>query len=48
MTVLVNLAPRALRGVESQGMILMTNNAEGKLVFVNPDADGVENGVIIS
>lgn len=48
VTVLVNLAPRALRGVESQGMILMTNNAEGKLVFVNPDADGVSNGALIS
>ena len=48
VTVLVNLAPRALRGVESQGMILMTNNAEGNLVFVNPDADGVENGALIS
>jgi len=48
VTVLVNLAPRALRGVESQGMILMTNNTEGKLVFVNPDADGVENGALIS
>jgi methionyl-tRNA synthetase len=48
VTVLVNLAPRNLRGVESQGMILMANNAEGKLVFVNPDADGVENGTIIS
>ena len=48
VTVLVNLAPRALRGVESQGMILMTNNAEGKLVFVNPDADGVNNGALIS
>ena len=48
VTVLVNLASRALRGVESQGMILMTNNAEGKLVFVNPDADGVDNGAIIS
>lgn len=48
VTVLVNLAPRALRGVESQGMILMTNNAEGKLVFVNPDADGVKNGALIS
>jgi methionyl-tRNA synthetase len=48
VTVLVNLAPRALRGVESEGMILMTNNAEGKLVFVNPDVDGVENGVVIS
>jgi methionyl-tRNA synthetase len=48
VTVLVNLAPRALRGVESQGMILMTNNSEGKLVFVHPDADGVENGALIS
>ena len=38
VTVLVNLAPRALRGVESQGMILMTETNEGKLVFVNPDA----------
>ncbi|TBN03940.1 methionine--tRNA ligase [Hyunsoonleella flava] len=37
VTVLVNLAPRALRGVESQGMILMTETPEGKLVFVNPD-----------
>jgi methionyl-tRNA synthetase len=48
VTVLVNLAPRALRGVESQGMILMTNNKEGQLVFVNPDADGVGNGALIS
>ncbi len=48
VTVLVNLAPRALRGVESAGMILMTNNAEGKLVFVNPDAEGVLNGATIS
>ena len=42
--VLVNLAPRALRGVESQGMILMTNLPNGKLVFVNPDVDNVANG----
>ncbi|MUV05367.1 methionine--tRNA ligase [Flavobacterium rakeshii] len=48
VSVLVNLAPRALRGVESQGMILMTENAEGKLVFINPDADGVNNGEMIS
>lgn len=48
VTVLVNLAPRALRGVESQGMILMTNDKEGQLVFVNPDADGVGNGALIS
>ena len=48
VTVLVNLAPRNLRGVESNGMILMTQNAEGKLVFVNPDTDGVDNGEMIS
>src|SRR5690606_13371453 len=48
VTVLVNLAPRALRGVESQGMILMTENAEGKLVFMNPETDGVENGATIN
>jgi methionyl-tRNA synthetase len=48
VTVLVNLAPRSLRGVESEGMLLLTNTAEGKLVFVNPDADGVINGAMIS
>ena len=48
VTVLVNLAPRALRGVESEGMILMTENAEGDLVFVNPDKTGVKNGLTIS
>ena len=48
VTVLVNLAPRNLRGVDSEGMILMTTNAEGKLVFVNPDVDGVGNGETIN
>ncbi|MAO10115.1 MAG: methionine--tRNA ligase [Flavobacteriaceae bacterium] len=55
VTVLVNLAPRKLRGVESQGMILMTETAEGKLSFVNPDTStplstgaGVENGATIN
>jgi methionyl-tRNA synthetase len=47
VTVLVNLAPRALRGVESEGMILMTETAEGKLVFVNPDTT-VDPGLQIS
>ena len=44
VTVLVNLAPRVLRGVESQGMILMTQMPDGTLVFVNPDTAGVSNG----
>lgn len=47
VTVLVNLAPRSLRGTDSNGMILMTNDAKGKLVFVNPDTDA-ENGATIS
>ena len=44
VTVLVNLAPRALRGIESKGMILMTQMPDGTLVFVNPDTAGVSNG----
>ena len=48
VTVLVNLAPRALRGVESEGMILMTETPEGKLVFLNPDKEDPINGATIS
>jgi len=49
VTLLINLAPRTLRGVESQGMILMTETADGKLVFVNPDsAHDTINGLKIS
>ncbi|MBA5793586.1 methionine--tRNA ligase [Flavobacterium sp. xlx-214] len=47
VTVLVNLAPRALRGVNSEGMLLLTETKEGKLVFVNPDKAGVYNGATI-
>jgi len=45
---LVNLAPRTLRGVESQGMILMTETPDGKLVFLNPDKEDPINGATIS
>lgn len=48
VTVLVNLAPRPLKGVNSEGMILMTQSKEGKLVFVNPDEQNVSNGVAIN
>ena len=44
--ILLNLAPRKIRGIESQGMLLLTNNAEGKLVFVTP-TETVDNGVEI-
>lgn len=48
VTVVVNLAPRPLRGVNSEGMILMTKNPDGKLVFVNPDESEVDNGETIN
>lgn len=48
VTVLVNLAPRELRGVTSEGMILMTEDATGKLVFLNPEVDSIGNGMQIS
>jgi len=36
---IVNLEPRKIRGIESQGMILMAENQEGKLSFVSPEKD---------
>ena len=45
--ILLNLAPRKIRGIESQGMLLLTTKADGKLAFVTPDetvANGVEIG----
>jgi len=43
VSILVNLAPRKLRGIESQGMILMAEEADGRLCFVAPTED-VSNG----
>ncbi|WP_456422029.1 methionine--tRNA ligase [Lutibacter sp.] len=48
VTVVVNLAPRKLRGIESQGMILMTDTTDGKLAFIEPENDSVCNGEQIS
>ena len=44
--VLVNLAPRELKGITSNGMILMAEDAAGKLVLLGP-ADKVNNGAIV-
>ena len=41
--ILINLAPRNLKGIESKGMILMAENPDGKLYFVTPD-EGTLNG----
>ncbi|MBC7934295.1 MAG: methionine--tRNA ligase [Rhizobacter sp.] len=47
VTVVTNLAPRKMRGIESNGMILMAEDADGKLQFVNPD-EAVHNGSGVS
>ncbi|WP_415158852.1 methionine--tRNA ligase [Parafilimonas sp.] len=39
VVLVANLAPRKMRGIESNGMILMAENKAGKLIFVNPDED---------
>jgi len=44
--ILLNLAPRKIRGIESQGMLLLTTKPDGKLSFVTPD-EKVENGIEI-
>ena len=44
VSILLNLAPRNIRGVESQGMILMAENEEGKLTFVVPEDHSFHSG----
>ena len=44
---LVNLAPRAIMDIESQGMILMAENPDGSLSFIKPEK-AMENGGVIS
>lgn len=47
VSILVNLAPRKIRGIESQGMILMAQDADGSLRFVQP-SDKVKNGSMVN
>jgi len=42
--VVANLAPRKMRGIESQGMILLAEQADGKLIFVTPESI-TQNGI---
>ncbi len=46
ISILANLAPREIMGIVSQGMILMAENSDGKLIFVSP-VDSFANGSII-
>jgi len=45
--VLANLAPRKMMGLESQGMVLMAEDQNGKLVFVSPE-NAVQAGAIVN
>ena len=46
VTLLANLAPRKIRGVVSQGMVLMASTEDGGLRFVTPE-EGAEPGDVI-
>ncbi|HON51779.1 MAG TPA: methionine--tRNA ligase subunit beta, partial [Bacteroidales bacterium] len=46
VSILVNLQPRMLKNIESQGMILMAQNSDGKLEFISP-VSKVDNGSAI-
>ena len=47
VTVLINLAPREIMGVESQGMILMAEDADGSLRFIQP-SEITKSGAVVS
>ncbi|MEQ9290420.1 MAG: methionine--tRNA ligase [Cyclobacteriaceae bacterium] len=47
VTILANLAPRKIMGVESQGMILMAENEDGSLKLIQPN-DLADNGAMVS
>ncbi|HVV56200.1 MAG TPA: methionine--tRNA ligase [Mucilaginibacter sp.] len=46
VALLANLEPREIKGIVSQGMILMAEDSEGKLTFVSPD-DDLHNGSVV-
>jgi methionyl-tRNA synthetase len=46
VSLLINLAPREIKGILSQGMILMSENSDGKLTFVSPLQNHVNGSVI--
>ena len=48
MTLLSNLVPRKIKGVESNGMILLAKDRNGSFVFISPNEEGVQNGTQIA
>ena len=47
VSVLTNLKPRAIRGVESQGMLLMAEDKDGRLIFISPEDENTPSGLAI-
>ena len=46
VSILVNLQPRKLKGILSQGMILMAEDPQGKLTFVSPEKETLNGSII--
>lgn len=47
VSVLTNLPPREIRGVESQGMLLMAEDQDGRLIFISPEDQNTPSGLTI-
>ena len=47
ITLLTNLQPRTLKGIESNGMILLGENNEGHFVFISPEAEDTKTGLSV-
>ncbi len=47
VSVLTNLEPRTIRGVKSQGMILMAEDGDGRLIFISPEDENTPSGLNI-
>lgn len=46
VSLLANLAPRKIKGIESQGMVLMAENPDGKLNFIAPGQDAISGAIV--
>jgi methionyl-tRNA synthetase len=47
VSILINLEPRKIKGILSEGMILMAENAEGKLAMISPDKEDIPSGSVV-
>ena len=47
VVLLENLFPKNLKGIESNGMVLLSKNENGNLIFIGPESNDIESGTII-